>query len=869
MLNSGLTYSVWSNRLIRSRLFRIRRIHSSVAQLSYPKPKTSASANTHRSVEDRCRLRNVGIIAHINAGKTTTTERFLYLAGTTCTAGDVDKGNTVTDYLVQERDRGITITSAAVSFDWHKHRINLIDTPGHVDFTFEVERSLSVLDGAITLLDASAGVEAQTLTVWNQAKRYRLSNIIFLNKCDKPQADHEMCVDDLRRDLEIDASLIQLPIKSALSGSGLSIVDIINRTHLVWIKPEDNYGTEFVARQLFDCDEPKGLDKKVEHKVEELRERLIYKLADFDEEFATHVIECDKVGNVSAERIDRALRNCVVAGQVCPVLVGSSFKYIGVQPLLDAIVKYLPSPAERLGQVERSLLFDGPQRRLAESSKSAKSKQLNSAYVFKITHDKRLGPLCYVRVTSGTLEKMQRFKDLESSQAEQVKKVYRVFADELREIVTPVTRDDIVVVSGLSHTRTGNLLIDTHYKSIEARGKASPQIDELEGGDTGTLAGQVSSGFDYVDSNAVAGENNIEEEEEESESINADNGDYKANTGDKEEAANGVAAGATSAMPFRVLEQNILVPRIGRVEPVYYSSIESQSQSQQIRLEKALAMVAREDSSFSFDINALGVTTIRGMGKLHLEIIRDRLRSEHGVGALLGPIQISYRETIGSCATDELNVDRLVNSVRSAISIRLSVRPKPGAGVWSPKELRLEQTTGAFVDSSAGGGGGGDWRLRTDHRRAIANGLKSALQHGPLLGHPVIDCEIVLLAFQANKRSSLPMVASVASQCLTGALARAAPVLLEPIMHLEVNVPQEHNGTVLSDLASNRRGQILSTVARASGAMVQLRSRAPLANLADYSEFLRTATSGRATFTMRLDSYQAMSESERMSLARS
>lgn len=755
-----LTHSIGSKFRRANKLLAHRRIHlSSHKHDGQSHPGSSPSASKEASIEDRKFLRNIGIIAHINAGKTTTTERFLYLAGSTHIAGDVDKGNTVTDYLVQERDRGITITSAVVSFNWLRHRLNLIDTPGHVDFTFEVERSLSVLDGAIMLLDASAGVEAQTITVWNQAKRYHLPNIIFLNKCDKPQADYEMCLEDLKKDLDIDASLIQIPVKMNNSTKSLSIIDVINRSQLTWTNPEDNYGAVFETQPLTDilADDK----KKIEHKIEELREKLITKLSDADEELATHVIESARISEVSSDMIQKALCRATKACQISPVLVGSSFRYIGVQPLLDAVVKYLPPPLERPEQVDESLKSD------------------NCAYVFKIMHDKRLGALSYLRVIKGSLQKMQRFKNLADSQPEQVKKVYRVFADELKEISDPVKKDDIVVVTGLNHSRTGSLLVDTHV----------PIDDQNEDND-----GKVS-----------------------------------------------------------------FLGRIQRIEPVYLSSIESRNQSQQIKLEKVLAMLSREDPSFEYDINSLGITTVRGMGKLHLEIIRDRIRTEHGIDALLGPIQISFRETIEGECVEELSVDRLVNSVKNVLQIKLSVSSKPGAGLWRPKQLLLDHSSTTANTLH---------RLRTDHRRAIENGLRSALQHGPLLGHPVIDCEIMLLDFHANNRCSLPIISSAASQCLTNALRRCSPVLLEPIMHLEVVTPQEHNGTVLSDLTGTRRGQVLSIIARSASASggsgpIVIRSRAPLSTLADYSEFLRTATSGRGNFSMQLHSYRAVSEADR------
>lgn len=735
------------------------------------------SSECHETADKR---KNIGIVAHINAGKTTTTERILYHAGSTDTVGDVDRGNTVTDYLVQERDRGITITSAAVTFDWKKHRINLIDTPGHVDFTFEVERSLSVLDGAVTIVDSSAGVEAQTITVWNQATKYQLPNVIFLNKFDKPAADYRMCMKDLKVSLGINASLIQIPVKSK-DGGFSTIIDIIQRQQYIWNNPDADNGSKYCRQALVET----GSDKKILDMVECERELLVNKLTDLDDRLACHVIECDKIRDVSASQIEEALRRTTLACKLSPVLVGSSFKYIGVQQLMDAIVMYLPSPMEREQQIRHSI--NNP------LAKIAKSKD-NCSFIFKILHDKRLGSLSYLRVCNGLLKKLQRVQNLETNKVEQVKKVYRAFADELKEIDEPVYKDDIVVVTGLTESRTGDILVDQNFDH---------QQDE-----------------------------SIEE--------------TKEKTDDQTPKISSV---------FRLLNKSIVVPKISRLEPVYFCSIESYNSSQQLKLESALACLAREDPSFSFDINELGITTIRGMGKLHLEIARDRIKSEHGIDSVLGPLLISYRETIDGAATEELSVNKLINGAKSTLFIKLYVRSLSAAGTWTGKRLRLDCTG----DSSLG-------KLRLDHRKAIESGFISAMLHGPSMGFPVIDCDILLLDFKANGRCSLPVISSAASQCLMSAMRRCSPVLLEPIMLLEVVTPSVFNGSLLGDI-STRRGLVLSTTAKGDGS-VHIRAHTPLSMLADYSEYLRIVTSGRGSFSMELHSYATMSEADRQSIVR-
>uniref|UniRef100_A0A6G1SLB5 Ribosome-releasing factor 2, mitochondrial n=1 Tax=Aceria tosichella TaxID=561515 RepID=A0A6G1SLB5_9ACAR len=738
---------------------------------------------------NRDKLRNIGIVAHINAGKTTTTERILYNAGSTDTVGDVDRGNTVTDYLDQERDRGITITSAAVTFNWRKHRVNLIDTPGHVDFTFEVERSLSVLDGAVTILDASAGVEAQTISVWNQAKKYNLPNIIFFNKCDKPQADIKMCMKDLKTDLDISANLIQLPIKQQSKLS--SIVDLIDRNLITWQTPDTNNGSKFSIQPLGQV----KLDKEILDNVDEERERLIHNLCDSDENLASHVIECERISDVSGQLIKAALRKATIDCKISPVLVGSAFKYIGVQQLMDAMVDYLPSPIERRSQILETLMEQ------PDPTNTGHDKD-ECAFIFKIMHDKRLGPLSYLRIYNGSLSRQMRLENLETGKLEQVKKIYRAFADELKEIETPVGQDDIVVVTGLTESRTGDILVKQNFKRQHNNVGDNMRAEKLTAEMTG--AGMPKKIVE----------------------------------------------------PFRKIGQRIIVPKIERLEPVYFCSIEARNMSQQLKLESALACMSREDPSFSYDIDSMGITTIRGMGKLHLEVARDRIKTEHGVESILGRLQISYRETIEGSATEELSISRLINSVNNTIQIKLYVRSVPSAGLWTGKKLRLD----SVGENSLA-------RLRNDHRKAIENGFASALMHGPSMGYQMIDCDILLLDFKANSRCGLPVISSAASQCLARAIARCSPVLLEPIMLLEVVAPKDHNGAIVSDLTSCRRGILVSTQARTNGTIV-IRSHTPLATLSDYSEFLRITTSGRAVFSMELHSYSAMSETDKQSVVR-
>lgn len=839
-------------------------------------PTNKPKQNDDRTITNPNLLRNIGIIAHINAGKTTTTERILYHAGSTDSMGDVDMGNTVTDYLEQERDRGITITSAAVTYYWKKHQVNLIDTPGHVDFTFEVERSLSVVDGALTILDASSGVEAQTVTVWNQAIKYHLPNVIFLNKYDKPGADYKMCLLDLRRQLNIRAGLIYLPIKpkqneskSSSSSELLSLIDIINGTVITWIDPKHNNGSQYRVVKLFETDHSHQLDKRTIDKYYEERENLVNNLADLDESFANHVIDCDKLSSIQAVEIQRAIRQTTLSNRFSPVLVGSSFRYIGVQQLMDAILAYLPSPMEHECQILNQI--HQPDRstasKLASSSSSAckeNEKQSNKTnttclFIFKITHHKRLGPLSYVRVYNGQLVRGQNLINLNTKKREIIKRIYRPFADDLTGEISPdqvVSKSDIVILAGLIESRTGDILVSNLQTSIDD--------DELM-------------------PNAIENNDN--------------NSNKKQN------------------LPYRLLALDsgkILVPKIEQMEPVYFCTLEAASTSQQIKLEQALINLAREDPSFVYEIDSLGVGTLRGQGKLHLEIIRDRIATEYSLSPILGPMQIAYRETVAAARPllGQLELDRIINGQRNVVSIKLALSNSKqqmhntttaasNSHLWLAKQLKLD-STGALNNGDTQAIGRLA-RLRHDHRKAISLGLQTAMMHGPTLGYPLIGCELTLVDFKCNQKCTLAMISSAASQCLTSQILNslttssggcndrsAENILLEPIMQLELIVPSECAGQIANDLNCSRRGQILKQESLGDDAIAEnnnnnnnkasfafesqrrtiIRAKAPLASLADYAEFLRVTSSGRASFSMELHDYVAMSESDKRNIIR-
>lgn len=396
---------------------------------------SSASSSVNKFDKNDVKLiRNIGIIAHIDAGKTTTTERMLYYSGFTNEMGEVHDGDTIMDYMSQERERGITITSASITFPWKRHRINLIDTPGHVDFTIEVERSLSVLDGAIAILDGSAGVEAQTMTVWRQADHHQVPRIIYLNKMDKPLASISMCLDSIKSKLKVKPLLINLPLIRRENKKFTGIIDVISFEKLSWeIENLKGDGREFQVSQLTH-DESELFERAVK-----FREELIGSMAELDDQFANDIINCDKIENITNNQINNCLRRITIKRLGYPVLIGSSYKNIGVQFLLDSIIKYLPCPTEMIREITMNY-----------------GNEL-CAFAFKTIHHKLLGQLTFIRIYSGEINNKQTIYNLNCGKSERITKLYIAFADEFKEVPS-VSYGNIAVVSGLEGTITGDTL---------------------------------------------------------------------------------------------------------------------------------------------------------------------------------------------------------------------------------------------------------------------------------------------------------------------------------------------------------------------------------------------------------------------------
>ncbi|CAG2104352.1 unnamed protein product, partial [Medioppia subpectinata] len=713
-----------------------------LSRCTYGSRATATASREPKTEAEMKSIRNVGIIAHIDAGKTTTTERMLYYSGQTSTMGEVHDGDTVMDYLDQERERGITITSASITFDWRKHRINLIDTPGHVDFTVEVERALSVLDGAVAILDASAGVEAQTVTVWSQADRYRIPRILYLNKMDKSSAKLEDCVTSVERKLGVKPIPIHMPLGSGKGFNG--VIDLVTLERHVWSPLSDTDGKVYDTSPLQSSDD---LYAKAQH----LREELIGSISDLDDKLSEEILNTNQIEDISVQSVQNALRRVTIKQLGYPLLCGSSYKNTGVQLLMDSICRYFPSPLEKVRQTQA--LYSG---------------QL-CAFAFKIVFHKRLGCLTFLRLYSGDLKATQTMFNVNRDKPEKIHKIYMAFADDFRE-VSHLSCGNIAVVTGLSHTITGDTLVTSQSVANDVKRKSGKESEPIFGG--------------------------------------------------------------------------LSVP-----EPVFYCSIESPSLSKLKDMELALTNLQREDPSFQvFPDKDSGQTVIKGMGELHIEVIKDRILREYGVDAHLGPLQVSYRETIAGTAVETLEIDKIIGGTKNRITIALQLSPK------SKKQWPTDQLVRVVVTKENELGS-----IRSDRLKAIETGVQNALDFGPLLSFPVMDVSVDLLSFQTTFKTTIPMIISTASQCVTNCLKKASPQLLEPYMSLEVTTPDRYIGAIISDL-SQRRSQIGDMTSK--GDLRVVNAITPLSDLMDYSTFVRTVTSGTASFCMHFESYRHMSDTD-------
>jgi elongation factor G len=672
-------------------------------------------------------MRNIGIIAHIDAGKTTTTERVLFYTGKTHRIGNVDEGTTVTDWMEQERERGITITAAAITCNWRDYQINIIDTPGHIDFTAEVQRSLRVLDGGVVVFDGVAGVEPQSETVWRQADRYHVPRMCFVNKLDRVGADFYRTVGMIKDRLGANPLPIQLPI--GREADFRSIVDLFKMKSLNWV---DDLGLTIEERDI-----PADMldEAKAAH------DTLIERIAETNDDLTHRFLEGE---TLPVEELKKALRKATIEGKIVPVLCGSSLKNKGVQPMLDAVIDYLPSPAEI-----PAVTGTNPDTGEVEPRSTAEGEPF-CALVFKIVADPYVGRLAYFRVYSGKVDVGETVSNSSKRRKERLGRVLRMYADR-REEQTEVLAGDIGATLGLKDSFTGDTLCDPDYP--------------------------------------------------------------------------------------------LILESISFPDPVIEIAIEPKTAADQDKMGEALRRLAEEDPTFRVrtDENT-AQTLIAGMGELHLEVLVDRMLREFRVQANVGRPKVAYRETI----TRAVKVEGRF------------VRQSGGRGqyghVWLQLEP-LEKGKGFEFENGVIGG-----TVPKEYVPAVEKGVKEAMESGGLAGYPMVDMKVTLIDGSYHEVDSNEMAFKIAaSMALKDGSAKAKPVLLEPIMKVEVVVPDEYTGDVIGNISA-RRGQIEGMEPR-PGNVQAIKTHVPLANMFGYATDLRSTTQGRGTFTMEFEHYAEVSQS--------
>ncbi|HEY5250365.1 MAG TPA: elongation factor G [Acidimicrobiales bacterium] len=666
------------------------------------------------------RTRNIGIMAHIDAGKTTTTERILYYTGKNYKIGEVHEGAATMDWMIQEQERGITITSAATTCKWRDCWINIIDTPGHVDFTVEVERSLRVLDGAVAVFDAVAGVEPQTETVWRQANKYEVPRICFINKMDRIGADFERSVQMIRDRLDANPAVIQIPIGS--EGGFQGLVDLVTMQALIW---DEGMGEKWREEEV---------PAELATEAAEARHQLVDVLSNYDDAITEKYLADEEI---TADDLRPAIRRATIASQIVPVLCGSAFKNKGVQPMLDAVVDYLPSPMDVAPTPGLTMKGEAIVRNQDDAEPF-------SALAFKIMTDPYVGKLTYIRVYSGTLTKGSAALNSTKDRKERVGRILQMHANH-REDKDAIFTGDIVAVVGMKQTTTGDTLCDPDHPVI---------LEALE-------------------------------------------------------------------FP----------------EPVIHVAVEPKTKADQDKLGKALYSLSEEDPTFRVRTDdETGQTVISGMGELHLEVLVDRMLREFSVDANVGKPQVAYRETIR----------KKVEKVECRY-----IRQTGGRGQYGHVVISLEPTGPGggyeFIDKISGG------VIPKEYIPAVDAGIQEALTNGVLAGYPMVDVRVTLTYGSYHDVDSSEMAFKIAgSMAVKDAARKASPVLLEPVMAVEVVTPEENMGDVIGDLSS-RRGKVEGMEQRGSTQVI--RALVPLGDMFGYATDLRSRTQGRATYSMQFSAY--------------
>ncbi len=668
------------------------------------------------------RYRNIGIMAHIDAGKTTTTERILFYTGKSYKIGEVHDGAATMDWMEQEQERGITITSAATTAAWNGHRINIIDTPGHVDFTIEVERSLRVLDGAVAVFDSVAGVEPQSETVWRQADKYKVPRICFVNKMDRTGADYFRCIEMIKDRLGAVPLVLNLPIGAEADFIGN--VDLVKNQGVTW--KDDSLGAEFQYGDI-----PSDLADQ----AETYRSQLVEAAVEVDDD----VLEAYFGGEEpDEETLKRCIRKGTLEGIFVPVLCGSAFKNKGVQPLLDAVVDFLPSPLDVPATQGVKPNSEEPMERKSSDDEPF------SALAFKIMTDPFVGTLSFIRIYSGVLESGSYVMNTVKGQRERIGRILEMHANS-REEIKEARAGDIVALVGMKSTTTGDTLSD--------------------------------------------------------------------------------------------MDKQVILERMEFPEPVIEVSVEPKTKADQEKLSVALGKLAAEDPSFRVGTDAeTAQTLIKGMGELHLEIIVDRLRREFKVDANVGAPQVAYRETItGNADVDYTHKKQTGGSGQFA---RIKLTFEPG-----------ERGSGFVFESKIVGG-----NVPKEYIPGVEKGLKSAMETGVMAGFPMVDMMVTLYDGAYHDVDSSVMAFEIASRAaFREGAGKAKPVLLEPVMAVEVVTPEEYMGDIIGDLNS-RRGNISGMEPRANAQVIN--AMVPLATMFGYVNTLRSLSQGRAQFTMTFDHYE-------------
>ena len=672
------------------------------------------------------KTRNIGIMAHIDAGKTTTTERVLYYTGKIHKIGETHEGASQMDWMEQEQERGITITSAATTAQWNGYRVNIIDTPGHVDFTVEVERSLRVLDGAVTVLDAKAGVEPQTETVWRQATTYGVPRIVFANKMDATGADFIMSLESLEKRLGVQGVAIQLPIGAEDTFEG--IIDLIKMKAVYF---EGAKGENVIYKEI---------PEEYMAQAEEYRAKMLDQAATYDDDLLMKVLEGEEV---TEEEIKAAIRKGTLAVELFPVLCGSAYKDKGVQPMLDAVIDFLPAPTDIAS-------IKGTDEDGNEVERHASDDEPFSALAFKIMADPFVGKLTFFRVYSGTCQSGSYVLNSTKDKKERLGRILQMHANKRNEI-DEVYAGDIAAAVGFKNTTTGDTICD---------------------------------------------------------------------------------------------EKNfVILEKMEFPEPVIQLAIEPKTKQDQDKLSNGLIKLAEEDPTFkTFTNPETGDTVIAGMGELHLDVIVDRLKREFKVEANVGAPQVAYRETITQAAECEGKY----------------VKQSGGRGQYGHVWIKFEPNEGKgfeFVDAIVGGA------VPREYINSVKVGLEDALETGMIAGYPVLDVKATLFDGSYHDVDSSEMAYKVAaSLALKNAAKKCGPVLLEPIMAVEVTAPSEYLGSVMGDISS-RRGMIEGQEERGNAISVQ--ASVPLSEMFGYATDLRSFTQGRGNYTMQFDRYEAAPKSIR------